>query len=118
MKKPRKFDGIPTVMLRRAFPWATMSLAKIPIAAPTPPTHGPNSVAKIPGMITTGQNLTTPIGGGAKIPKYVIIPTVAYRAAFIAVIAILRGVRRVFLCVVLLMFIISMEYEDGWLLFR
>lgn len=49
----------------------------IPMAAPVPPTHGPNKTAKIAGIKAAGQKATPP-----KLkPKLVKYPTTAYRAA-------------------------------------
>ncbi len=64
-----KLAGTPTVRLRSASPWTTMSLMNMPIAAPIPPTAGPNTAAKTAGITTAmPQNLTTPTIG-ANIPK-------------------------------------------------
>ena len=35
-----------------------MSLMKMPIAPPIPPTHGPNKTAKTAGITTAGKNAT------------------------------------------------------------
>jgi len=47
-----------------------MSLMKMPIAAPSPPTSGEKVTAKTAGMKTLGQNLTVPMAG-ANIPRKV-----------------------------------------------
>jgi hypothetical protein len=58
------------------------SARNIPIAAPTPPTHGPNSTLKTAGAKTCGQNLTPKIITGKIVHK---APIPAYKAAFTAV---------------------------------
>jgi hypothetical protein len=56
-----------------------MSLMNMPSAAPKPPTTGPNRIEKTAGMMTAGQNLTTPMTG-AKMPRWVKYPKPAYNA--------------------------------------
>src|SRR5208283_2370983 len=58
------------------------SARNIPIAAPIPPTHGPNSMAKAAGAKTCGQNLTPKSIIGKTVHK---APIPAYKAAFTAV---------------------------------
>ena len=58
MKNMMKFGGTPAAKLSNGSPWKSMSLAKMPIAAPVPPTHGPYKAAKIAGMTAAGQNAT------------------------------------------------------------
>lgn len=53
-----KLDVIPAIKLNNgSFP-SIISLKKIPIAAPMPPTHGPKKTAKTAGTTTGGQNRT------------------------------------------------------------
>jgi len=54
------------------------------MAAPIPPTQGPNKTAKIEGITTAGQNATPP----RLRPKLVKSPIAAYKAAQMPVIAI------------------------------
>ena len=52
-------------------PCESMSLKKIPMAAPTPPTKGPKRTEKTAGTTTAGQNLTP----NTTMPRYVKHPT-------------------------------------------
>ena len=79
----------PAVKLNTGSPWIKISLMKIPIAAPIPPDKGPKRTATIAGMITGGQNLTTPIPGAViGSARYVIYPNIPYKAPQIPLIAI------------------------------
>jgi hypothetical protein len=69
-----------------------MSLMKMPIAPPIPPTQGPKSTAKTAGIMTTGQNLTSPNPGVViGMMKKNMYPKTAYNAALIAVAATSKG---------------------------
>lgn len=58
MKNIMKFGGTPAMRLKTGLPCASMSLAKMPMAADVPPTQGPNSAANIAGITAAGQNAT------------------------------------------------------------
>ena len=83
MKNMAKFDVTPAVRLNNGSPWKSMSLTKMPMAAPTPPTQGPYRTAKMAGITAAGQN-ATPI---KVMPRSVNRPTTAYTAAHMPITA-------------------------------
>ena len=83
-KNPTKFEGTPTRRLSNASWWPkSTSLRKIPIAAPTPPGHGPKITAKVAGTKTCGQ-IRTPKKVGRLAEN---TPNVVYRAALTALLS-------------------------------
>ena len=83
IKNMAKLDVTPAVRLSSGSPWKSMSLAKMPNAAPAPPTQGPYRTAKMAGITAAGQN-ATPI---KVMPKSVNRPTTAYTAAHMPITA-------------------------------